>query len=67
MSNTAMSDVKREIRRLTSGLESRDYADFMEELAMWAADEAAMADYQPEAYGKEAEDEEKMTGEGGCA
>jgi hypothetical protein len=59
MSNTAMSDVKREIRRLTSGLEFRDYADFMEELAMWAADEAAMADYQPEAYGKEAEDEKE--------
>ena len=54
-----MSDVKREIRRLTSGLESRNYADFMEELAMWVADEAAMADYQPEAYGKEAEDEKE--------
>ncbi len=54
-----MSDVKREIRRLTSGLESRDYANFMEELAMWAADEAAMADYQPEAYGKEVEDEKE--------
>ena len=54
-----MNDVKREIRRLTSGLESQDYANFMEELAMWAADEAAMADYQPEAYGKEVEDEKE--------
>lgn len=43
-----MKDLQTHIKEVTIDLDTTDYVDFLRELAQWASDEAALAEYREE-------------------
>ena len=43
--NQALKEIQCEVELRTTGLDTEDYIEFMEELANWAHNQAALADY----------------------
>lgn len=45
--NKALNEIKHEVELRTGGFDTEEYIEFMEELANWAHNQAALADYTP--------------------